>query len=121
VEAGVDLFCGHCCEHKRKCLAKKSAVKEKYKNETKQHNNCQEQYNVCQVDRDNYKFWRNTWFFTTVVAGLFAVVFGLKLYMRNQELTLAKVALRNFIDAQEDDPDIHHQGVDGLAAVFHHI
>jgi hypothetical protein len=103
VEASVDLFCGHCCEHKNKCLAEKSAVKDK---------------------AEQHKFWRNTWFITTVVAGFATVVFGYNLYRRNQELTSAKsdiLSLGNQIDAQEVALNIYRHGVDGLAAVFHHI
>jgi hypothetical protein len=112
VEAHVDLFCGHCCEHKRKCLAKKSAVKEKYKNETKQHNNCQEQYSNCQeqysscqnqhsncqVERDSYKTWFDRLaIFTGSLVFAAVVVVGYQC-SQNKELKRQNARLRRHSD-----------------------
>jgi hypothetical protein len=111
VEAHPDLFCGHCCEHKRKCLAEKSAVEKKYKNETEQHNNCQEQYSNCQkqysncqAERDSNEFWRNFWIGFTIFAGFAASVASFAAYKsneKNNDLTSANNLANRKILAQE--------------------
>jgi hypothetical protein len=79
VEAGLDLVCGNCCEHKRECLAEKSAVEKKYKNETEQHSNCQ-------VDRDSYKTWCGFLGVSVVIAVAVVICQCLQIYKLKRKI-----------------------------------